>query len=184
MSYIAAGNTTTTSLVSYGDTTGNLVFTTGGANATAVNIDLNGRITLPKQPRFFASASGSQQNIASGGSATINYGTVSFDTTSSYNATTSTYTAPITGVYQFNVRSRIDGISGSGNYANLNLVTPFKTFITIYSAAASYTTAQISCLVSMTAGDTAYVTINSQGQTVNTVPSQPGYSDFSGFLVG
>lgn len=38
MSYIAAGNTTTTALTTYGDTTGNLVFTTGGANTTALTL--------------------------------------------------------------------------------------------------------------------------------------------------
>ena len=38
MSVIQAGNTTTTSLIYTGDTTGNLVFTTGGANATALTL--------------------------------------------------------------------------------------------------------------------------------------------------
>jgi len=38
MSIIAAGNTTTTALVQTADTTGNLVFTTGGANTTALTL--------------------------------------------------------------------------------------------------------------------------------------------------
>lgn len=38
MSFISAGNTTTTTLVVNGDTTGNLVFNTGGANTTALTI--------------------------------------------------------------------------------------------------------------------------------------------------
>ena len=38
MSFISAGNTTTTTLVVSGDTTGNLVFNTGGANTTALTI--------------------------------------------------------------------------------------------------------------------------------------------------
>ena len=38
MSIIQAGNTTTTSLIYRGDTTGNLVFTTGGANTTALTL--------------------------------------------------------------------------------------------------------------------------------------------------
>jgi hypothetical protein len=38
MSVIQAGNTTTTSLVYRGDTTGNLVFTTGGANTVALTL--------------------------------------------------------------------------------------------------------------------------------------------------
>ena len=39
MSTISAGNTTTTSLIVTGDTTGNLVFTTGGANTTALTLN-------------------------------------------------------------------------------------------------------------------------------------------------
>lgn len=38
MSVISAGNTTTTSLIQVADTTGNLVFTTGGANTTALTL--------------------------------------------------------------------------------------------------------------------------------------------------
>jgi hypothetical protein len=38
MSIIAAGNTTTTALVQTADTTGNLVFTTGGANTVALTL--------------------------------------------------------------------------------------------------------------------------------------------------
>ena len=41
MSYIAAGNTVTTALTVNGDTTGNLIFTTSGANTTAFSIDTN-----------------------------------------------------------------------------------------------------------------------------------------------
>lgn len=38
MSYIRAGNTTTTTLIQSGDTTGNLIFTTGGSNTTALTL--------------------------------------------------------------------------------------------------------------------------------------------------
>lgn len=41
MSYISAGNTTTTSLIQSGDTTGNLIFATGGANTIALTLDSN-----------------------------------------------------------------------------------------------------------------------------------------------
>lgn len=54
MSIIQAGNTTTTSLIYTGDTTGNLVFTTGGANTVALTIDSTQNITTTQK---FASAS-------------------------------------------------------------------------------------------------------------------------------
>lgn len=54
MSVIQAGNTTTTSLIYTGDTTGNLVFTTGGANTVALTIDSTQNITTTNK---FAAAS-------------------------------------------------------------------------------------------------------------------------------
>lgn len=51
MSYISAGNTTTTTLVQYGDTTGNLVFATGGANATALVLDAGQTATFSNTVR-------------------------------------------------------------------------------------------------------------------------------------
>lgn len=39
MSYISAGNTTTTTIKINGDTTGNLIFATGGANTAALKLD-------------------------------------------------------------------------------------------------------------------------------------------------
>jgi hypothetical protein len=41
MSNIIAGNTVTTAITITGDTTGNLVFVTGGANTTALTVDTN-----------------------------------------------------------------------------------------------------------------------------------------------
>lgn len=41
MSYISTGNTVTTALVYSADTTGNLIFTTGGSNLTAFTLDTN-----------------------------------------------------------------------------------------------------------------------------------------------
>ena len=54
MSIISAGNTTTTAIVVTGDTTGNLVFTTGGANTVALTIDSTQNITTTQK---FAAAS-------------------------------------------------------------------------------------------------------------------------------
>ena len=54
MSIIQVGNTTTTAFVVTGDTTGNLVFTTGGANTVALIIDSTQNITTTQK---FVSAS-------------------------------------------------------------------------------------------------------------------------------
>ena len=46
MSVISAGNTASTAVVISGDTIGNLVFTTGGANTTALTIDTSQNATF------------------------------------------------------------------------------------------------------------------------------------------
>ena len=51
MSYIRAGNSTTTTLIQYGDTTGNLVFTTGGANTTALTLTNTQVANFANQPQ-------------------------------------------------------------------------------------------------------------------------------------
>lgn len=67
MSYIAAGNTLTTTLTVNGDTTGNLIFTTGGANATAFSIDTNQISSffssIEEKVTISASAAGANVNL-------------------------------------------------------------------------------------------------------------------------
>jgi hypothetical protein len=46
MSTIATGNTINTAFTITGDTTGNLIFTTSGANTTALTIDTNQNATF------------------------------------------------------------------------------------------------------------------------------------------
>ena len=60
-------------------------------------IDSAGRVTMPYQPAFHAMATGAS-NISSG---TLYYGGVTFNTGGHYNSSTSRFTAPVSGVYQF-----------------------------------------------------------------------------------
>ena len=160
----------------------NIAIATNGVKA--LNIDGSQIVTLPKQPRFLAKLNGSTQSISSGANATPTYGNVIFDSTSSYNSSTYTYTAPVAGYYQFNGRVRLDGFTGSGNYGSLTLQTTGNTYNNIQSSSASYASLSISVLTYMAAGDTAYLFASSVGQTLSIVNTQPVYSDFSGYLVG
>lgn len=67
MSYISAGNTATTTLTVNGDTTGNLIFATGGANATALSIDTN------QVSSFFSSIEEKATVSASNATANVNF---------------------------------------------------------------------------------------------------------------
>jgi len=65
MSYIAAGNTVTTAVTVNGDTTGNLIFTTGGSNLTAFTLDANQVSTFggPIEEKVTVSATAAGANV-------------------------------------------------------------------------------------------------------------------------
>jgi len=82
MSTISAGTTTTTALTQTGDTTGNLVFATGGSNTTALTIDNTQKATFAggvSMPGSFAFKNrlinGAMQIAQRGTSATVTAGT-------------------------------------------------------------------------------------------------------------
>jgi len=69
--------------------------TNGGVSG--IEIDTSGRVTISNQPAFHAMAA-STNNIVTG---ILPYSGVTFNTNNNYNPTTSIFTAPIAGVYQF-----------------------------------------------------------------------------------
>jgi hypothetical protein len=92
MSVIQAGNTTTTSLIYTGDTTGNLVFTTGGANTVALtlsntqaatfanNVTVTGTLTTASQGISYSSMpAGSVLQVVS-----ATYGTLTSTSTDTF----------------------------------------------------------------------------------------------------
>jgi hypothetical protein len=111
MSVIQAGNTTSTSLIYTGDTTGNLVFTTGGANTVALTVDnvqsanfvnpikVGGNQAI-NGPAFSAYLSATQSFTANAWTK-IQCNTEEFDTNNNYdNATNYRFTPTVAGYYQ------------------------------------------------------------------------------------
>lgn len=108
MSYIAAGNTTTTALTTYGDTTGNLVFTTGGANTTALTLSNT-------QAATFAGA----VTITGATTHTGNAAFSNITTTGSIGVGTTSPAYPIdvqTSSGDCAIRSKSNGGSGAGRF--------------------------------------------------------------------
>lgn len=110
MSFISAGNTTTTTLLINGDTTGNLVFNTGGANTTALTIsntqvaNFTNPITIGGNqaingPTFSAYASATQTLTASTFTK-LQANTEEFDTNNNYDTTNYRFTPTVAGYYQ------------------------------------------------------------------------------------
>ncbi len=76
---------------------------------TAMTIGNAGNVTMPNQPAFFAYPTATQSNIPVGIS-TIVLNAERFDQSGDFNTSTSTFTAPVTGKYQFNLNVRIGAI--------------------------------------------------------------------------
>ena len=78
MSVISAGNTTTTTLTQTGDTTGNLVFTTGGSNTVALTLNNAQVATFANSPKVgsgtvLSSVTAPATNPATGTPSSSNY---------------------------------------------------------------------------------------------------------------
>lgn len=142
MSYISTGNTTTTAFKVGADTTGNLVFTTGGANTTALTLSntqaatfantvtVTGALTATggvvqganAAPAFSAYMS-TELSVTSGTITKIPCNTEEFDTASCYdNATNYRFTPTVAGYYQVTVQA----------YYNTNGSQPTSFYNLIY----------------------------------------------------
>jgi hypothetical protein len=88
------GGVATVSEGPYGNSSGLALY----ANETErMRIDSAGRVTMPYQPSFWASCT--ETNYAKPGTGIIAMGSVQYNRGNHYNASTSTFTAPVTGVY-------------------------------------------------------------------------------------
>jgi hypothetical protein len=132
MSIISAGNTTTTAFVVTGDTTGNLVFTTGGANTVALtlantqaatftsNVTVSGAITATggviqgaNAAPAFSAYRGSNQTLIQNTYVKVQINTESFDTNNNFDSTTNfRFTPSVAGYYQLNAQMQLNTSSG------------------------------------------------------------------------
>ena len=132
-------------------------------NATErMRIDSTGAVTMPTQPAFQVKPASTQTNI--GADETVAFGTERFDQNADFAS--NTFTAPVTGKYQFNVSIRIDNWDISANYYQVIILTSNRSYITTWDAALhasadhDYITLTISTLADMDANDTSLVQIN------------------------
>jgi hypothetical protein len=153
----------------------------------AQTIDADGHITMPKQPAFQAIPATSQSDIAANTNVTIVFGTELFDVGS--NFASNTFTAPVTGKYQFNVNVRLDNMDSAATYYIIYIVTSNRNYYSIqdpskYSGDPGYESFNLSVLADMDASDTALVRIYQSGGTAQTdIAYNSGGTQFSGILV-
>jgi hypothetical protein len=153
---------------------------------SALKIDRTGAVTKPAQPAFLANpavagSSPVQTNISSGD--TITFGNEVFDQNNDFAS--NTFTAPVTGKYQFNVglfleqvdtdytELRIKLVTSNRNYDHFDIGSPFPSDRNLQY--------HLSALADMDASDTAVlqVTFGSGGAQMDV----NALTYFSGYLV-
>jgi len=148
-----------------GGTTGYLTFgtrsvTTNTAVTESMRIDGYGHVTMPKQSAFLVNPSSNQSNIAVNATTTIAFGTERFDQNGDFAS--NTFTAPVTGRYQFNLFSFINSLNHGYSIFQVRLNTSNITMTWIIDPRfgdenPNYYPVHFSTLVDMDANDTAHV---------------------------
>ena len=154
----------------------------GGTQAMAW--DESGIVTKPYQPAFLVNA-GSNSALPVLAATKVNFDSEIFDQNSDFNTTTQTFTAPVTGKYQFNVQLLWLNWDNGAAYYYLQIVTSNRTYYELYNGAerssdAAYCYGHIHVLADMDAGDTAYVALYQNSG--NSQTTYDGQSIFTGHL--
>lgn len=137
-------------------------------------------------PAFLAIPASDQENIAVGELVTVVLGTEIFD--KGGNFATNTFTAPVTGLYQFNACVNLKNLDkGAFNYS-LCIVTSNRTYQMQFNteqlaADVLEHSLTLSVLADMDVGDTAYMAIYATAGSAVQVDIESSYTYFSGYLV-
>lgn len=185
---VTVGNTTAGSSLAL--RYGTADFTLASATGTVMSALDTGEIIYPLQPAFLAVPSATLTDVTGDGTAyNVVYDTEIFDQNSDFSSTT--FTAPVTGRYQFNFTISLGGILVANSVLSASLITSNRnyTFLNInpfpITNSGNYA---VSCsvLADMDAGDTCLSRVNSSGGTKVVDVISGGTTDprtwFSGFL--
>lgn len=187
-----------------GTTKAEAYFGVGGGDLTLINYATNGmirlvangveslkgdhagRVTLPNQPAFYAHTftTGSYGN-----GALIPFSATRFNRSNCFNSSLSRFTAPVSGIYAFQVGLYVYNGTGASlqSYAfkvNGSEIAPSGDTFIFYSAPSQAATDNMttgSVLIELSAGD--YVTLNMRSGST-TVSVYSGHSFFCGHLIG
>jgi hypothetical protein len=169
------------------DSTDSLTMGLGSTLGTTSHMifDANGHITKPLQPAFMATKSSIQSNIAINSIVQITFDGERFDQNGDFSS--STFTAPVTGRYQFNVVTTLAELDQDSAYVEFKLETSNVTYTNPivdpdgFDQDLPYFTISTSYLVDMDANDTAKASLYIPNGSAQT-DVRAGQSFFSGYL--
>ena len=178
-------NTDRASLNLTSGASGHIVFKANNTEVARMTAD--GYMTKPLQPAFIASVSSTQSNLSNSDTITMPEITSPIATDRNSDFASSTFTAPVTGLYQFNFSVSVTQKDETATYDRVTLVTSnrvYKFGITpaqMFDSAPSYHVYAGSTLADMDAGDTAKLRWDQSGGSAQADVFDSSY--FSGFLV-
>jgi len=152
---------------------------------------INGNLTQTNAPAFIAFLNANANNVLGGGvTYTVAYDTISFDSTSSFNAGTNQYDVPISGLYYFNAQFRMNQLAAAHTQLDLEIQvngvrTVFKEINpgAVRDANNEYTPG-ISCILKVTAGQTIDLsTVVTGGAQAIDVSGGSAFTRFQGYLI-
>jgi hypothetical protein len=158
-----------------------------GTNA-ALEIDANGLITKPLQCGFEAQANGTLSNVTGNGTAyTVVFGNEIYDRNSDFDGT-STFTAPVTGIYDLGVGLGISGMTSSSTGIQIYFLINGSDRKYVHLETGSFVNDSSLTLVtnrqvSLTAGDTVVVIFYVVGEGSDVVDLS-GAADEATFFSG
>ena len=154
----------------------------------ALSIDSSGRINTPANPKFSVqlATAGSSADYTS--ASDVPFDTIDFNVGScvAISSSVATFTAPITGYYQFNLSVGFGNVEGSSHISTYLVINGATVENSTYRniedvQGGGYTTLTTPALIYLTATQTVNPKIYINGDT--TVQVRAG-SRFNGFLVG
>jgi hypothetical protein len=156
----------------------------GGGGTIGLQIDSSGRATTPSNPAFRARAT-SAQSLANGW-AQVGYDTLIQSRGTGYNTTTSRFTAPVAGWYQFNAQwsaANSGDADGTMSFWINGSATDLVGSVSMPDTGGTYDGHSISGCCYLAVGD--FVQVHRYSTVATTTRTSVYYGGwFSGFLIG
>ena len=148
----------------------------------------NGAVTKPLQPAFLARVSSTQINLAINTDTTVVFGTEVFDQNGDFDNSTSIFTAPVTGRYQFNVNTRMGSLDSATFFYETKIITSNFEFRDIFdprqlNGDLGVYHSSFAIFTDMDANDTCIIKIKPHNSGTAQADINTNHCNFSGYLV-